>query len=113
MRKDSPQAPRDGDAAGQVTLRSGERVCGTGALEEEEAEEYEDLGPDASLVLPCVDAEGLEGGQNNKDGRPAVVEREGQVNEDLVGCIARLVVLLDAVVNMRDCARDEERKDEG
>ena len=36
MRKDSPQAPRDGDAAGQVSLRSGERVCSTGALEEEE-----------------------------------------------------------------------------
>ena len=100
VRKDSPQAPRDSDAAGQVSLRSGERVCSTGALEEEEAEEYEDLGPDASLVLPCVDAEGLEGGQNNKDGRPAVVEREGEVDEDLVSGALWLVELLHDVVDV-------------
>lgn len=36
------------------------------------------------MVVKGVNAECLEGGDDDEDGGPAVVEREGQVNEDCV-----------------------------
>ncbi len=39
-----------------------------------QAEEDEDLRPNACLVGDGVDAECLKGGEDDKDGRPAVVE---------------------------------------
>ena len=44
-------------------------------------EEDEDLGPDARVVVQAVDAERVERGDDDEDGRPAVVEREGEVYE--------------------------------
>lgn len=60
MSEDGKERPGDGDGSGEITLGCGEGVRGCGRLEEEEAEEDEDLGPDARVVGECVDAEGLE-----------------------------------------------------
>ena len=79
---------------------------------DQEAEEDEDLGPDAGLVRPGVHAEGFEGGEHDEHGSPAVVEREGEVDQDLVGRVRGLVVLLDDVVDVRHSGGDEECEDE-
>lgn len=111
--KRRPEVPGDGDAGGEVTLGRGEGVGRSCGLEEEEAEEDEDLGPDAGVVVVQVDTEGGESGEHDKDGRPAVVERERQVHEELVRDARWLVVLLDDVIDMRHQGGDEEREDEG
>ena len=49
-----------------------------------QAEEDEDIRPDARLVGQGVHAERLERGQDDKDGRPAVVEGEGEVYPELI-----------------------------
>jgi hypothetical protein len=49
-----------------------------------QAQEYEDLGPNAGLVSDGVDAKCLKRGQNDEDSRPAVVQRERQVNPELI-----------------------------
>jgi len=61
MVPDTPQAPSDGQAPGDITLGAGERVRGAGSFKEEEGKEDEDLGPDASVVLSSVDAESVKG----------------------------------------------------
>ena len=111
--EDGEEGPGDSDRTREVALGRRKSVGSGGRLKEEESEEDEDFRPDAGTCGNCIDAECFEGGEENEHGRPAVVEREGQVNEDLVGCIARLVMLLDDVVNMRHRTRDKERKDEG
>ena len=101
MREHGKQGPSDRDGPRKITLGRREGVRGCGGLEEEEAEEDEDLGPDAGVVGGGVDAEGRECGEDDEDGGPAVVEREGEVHEELVGGVGRLVVLLDDVVDVR------------
>ena len=44
--------------------------------------------------------ERLEGGEDDENGRPAVVEREGKVDEHLVRSALGLVVLLDDIVDV-------------
>ena len=77
-----------------------------------QGEEGEDVSPDAGRLSRGVVTEGLERGQNYKDGRPAVVERERKVDEHLVRSALGLVVLLDDVVDVRHRGADEEREDE-
>jgi hypothetical protein len=105
--EDGPQRPGNGNARGEVTLRRREGVAGGGTLEEEEGKEDEDLGPDARMVVERVDAERLKASKDDQDGGPAVVEREGQVHEELVANGARLVVLLHGVVDGRHSAIHE------
>lgn len=112
VREDGPQGPGDRSASGQVTLGGSERVGGSGALEEEEGNEDEDLGPDTGTVGESVDAKRLEGGDNDEDGGPAVVEREGEVDEDFVAERLRSVVLLGNVVDAGYRAADQECNDE-
>ena len=64
------------------------------------------------MMLERVYAEGGEGREHDKDRGPAVVEREWKVNEDFVGDIRGLVVLLHNVVNVSYRGGDEECEDE-
>ena len=110
--EDGPEVPGNGKAGGEITLGRGEGVGGRGGLEEEEGEEDKDLGPDTCVVVEGVDTEGNKGGKDDKDGSPAVVEREGEVDKDFVSGIGGLVVLLNNVVDVCDRRRYEEREDE-
>lgn len=80
--EDRPQTPRDRDGAGNIALGGRVRVRDAGALEEEEREEGEDFSGDAGVCVQGVDAKGFEARYDDEDGRPAVVEAEGQVDED-------------------------------
>src|SRR5258705_5377735 len=67
-----------------------------------QCQEDKDFSPDTSMVGECIDTKGFECGEDNKDGSPAMVEREGQVNEDLVTpCISDMVLLYDIVDMLR------------
>ena len=109
--EDGPEEEGDRDAGGKVALGGAERVRGRGGLEEEERKEDEDLGPDAGVVRELVAAESGEGGEDDEDGRPAMVEGERQMHKDLVGRVCRFVELLDDVVNVRHRGGDEKCKD--
>ena len=78
-----------------------------------QSKEDEDVSPDTGVLSSRVDAKCLESAEDDEDGGPAVVEREGEVDEDLVGGARRVVVLLDDVVDVRHRGGDEEREDEG
>lgn len=65
------------------------------------------------MVGAGVHAEGGEGGEDDEDDGPAMVKREGQVDEDLVGGARRLVILLDDVVDVRHRGANKERENEG
>ncbi len=52
------------------------------------------------MVVQAVDAERVERGDDDEDGRPAVVEREGEVDKELVAPRLGDVVLLHNVVNV-------------
>ena len=54
-----------------------------------------------------INAECLERGQDDQNGGPAVVEREGKVDEDLVRVGLGRVMLLDDIVDVCDCGTDE------
>ena len=95
-----PEVPGDGNAGREVTLRGGERIGGRSRFEEEERKEDENLGPDAGVVVVHVDTERSERGEHDKDGSPAMVEGEGQVDEELVRDIRGLVILLNNVVDV-------------
>lgn len=96
--------------SGEAAGREREALTSDGAaLEEEEREEDKDLGPDAGRVVDRA-AERVKGREDDEHERPGVVEREGQVDEELVGQAAA-VVGPDDVVDGRDERRDEERQD--
>ena len=65
-----------------------------------QAEEDKDLRPNASASGGGINAESLERGQHDEQGRPSVVEREGQVDEHLVRSALGLVVLLNDIVDV-------------
>jgi len=65
VRKDGPKRPRNRDASGEVTLRGRECVGGSCGFEEEESNEYEDFGPDASGGFQRIYAECLEEGNDD------------------------------------------------
>lgn len=70
-----------------------------------QSEEDEDLRPDPGGLGRCVVAERLEGGEDDEHGRPAMVERERQVDKDFIRSALRLMVLLHDVVDVL-CRRD-------
>jgi len=111
--KDGPKRPGNGDRAGEVSLRSGEGIGCSCAFQEEQSQEHKDLSPDAGGVGESIDTEGLECGKEDKDGRPAMVEGERQVNEDLVTPRIGNMVLLHDVVDMRNCWTDEQSEHKG
>jgi len=113
VREDRPQTPRDRHAGGEVSLRAGECVGSSGGLEEQQGEEDEDLGSDGGVVLKRVGAEGFEGGEDDEDGGPAVVQAEGEVDEQLVGDVDGCVMLLHDIINVRHGGGDEQGEDEG
>jgi hypothetical protein len=76
------QGPSDRDSTGEITFGTGEGIGGSSGFEDEESEEDEDLGPDSCGVGRGVTSESFESGEEYEDGRPAVVEGEGEVNED-------------------------------
>jgi hypothetical protein len=98
--EDGEQGPCDGDGRGEIALGGGEGVGGGSAFEEEEGKEDEDFCPDASAGGEGVDTECLEGGNDDEDGRPAVVEREGKVDEYLVAEALSEMVFFDNVVDV-------------
>ena len=128
VREDRPERPGDRHARREVALRGGEGVGCCCGFEEEpvmgarayvrsevwkkrdnggggkgddvQSEEDKDVGPDSGRFDRGVSPERLEGGQDHEDGRPAMVEREREVDEDLVGRVLGLVVLLYDVVDV-------------
>lgn len=110
--KDCPEEPGDGESTGKVALGGAEGVGGSSGLKEEEGEEYKDLGPYTSMVRVGVLAECYERGKDHENGGPTVVEGEWQVNEDLVGNVCSLVMLLDDVIDVGDTRGDEQGEDE-
>lgn len=49
-----------------------------------QSKEDKDFCPDACVVGLCIHTERLECGEDNEDGGPAVIEREGQVDEQFI-----------------------------
>jgi len=113
VREDGKEGPGDGGGASEIALGGREGVGGGCGFEEEESEEDKDLGPDAGLVVDSIDAKGLEGGEDDEDGGPAVVEREGEMDPELVVDVLAAVGALDDVVDVGDGGGDEEGKDKG
>jgi len=110
--EDTEEGPGDSDGTGEITFGGGEGVGGGGGLEEEQGEEDEDLGEDAGVVVERVDTERVEAGKEDQVGRPAVPEREGEVNEQFVRHVLSGMMLLDDEIDVRDGRADEEREDE-
>jgi len=113
MDEDCPKRPCNGDGGGKITLGGGEGIGGSSSLEEEKCKEDKDLGPDAGTVGETVDTKGVKGGDYDKDGSPAVVERERKVDEELISVRLGCVILLDDVIDVCDRGADEESKDKG
>lgn len=64
------------------------------------------------MVGTGVHTECREGGEDDEDDGPAMVQREGQMYEELVGGARWLVILLDDVVDVRHGGANEERENE-
>jgi len=112
MCENGKQGPCNGNGRGEVSLRGREGVSSGCSLEEQEGEEDKYFGPDASGVLVCIDTEGVEGGEDYKDGCPAMVEGEGEVDEEFIGERLSRMMLLDNVVDVSDGGTNEEGKNE-
>lgn len=84
MREYGKQGPRNGDGSGEVALGGRERVSRGCGFKEQEGEEDKDFCPNAGMVIAGVDTEGIEGGEDYEDGCPAVVEGEGEVDEEFI-----------------------------
>ncbi|SRR6266702_977525 len=67
-------------------------------------EENKDLRPNAGRVIPRVRTKSLEGSEYNEYSCPAVVERERQMDKELVRKICGTVGFLDDVVDVLHCA---------
>jgi hypothetical protein len=75
-----------------------------------QGKEDEDLGPDTGVVGETVDTKSVKGGNNDEDGGPSVVEREGKVDEELVAPGLGDMMLLDDIVNMLGGCQEMERR---
>lgn len=62
--------------------------------------EDEDLGPDTRVLMVAVHAEGFKSGDEEKDGGPAAVEREREVDEYPISPRLGDVVFLYNIVNV-------------
>ena len=65
-----------------------------------QSKEDKDVSPDAGVLDSGVVTERLESRKDDEDRGPAVVERERQVNEELVRSALRLMELLDDIVDV-------------
>jgi len=100
MFEDGEQGPCNGDGCRNITLSARESIRNRSRFEEEQSQEHEDLGPDARAVGVGVHTEGFEGGEDNEDGREAVVEREWEMNPQFIVDILSGMILLDDVVDV-------------
>ena len=117
MGEDGPERPGDGDGGGEIALGGGESIGGSSSLQEEannnveyvkdiyrakglQCEEDENFGPDACTMGETVDTKGIKRSDDDEDGGPTVVKREGEVDEELVGIRLGCVVFLDDVVDV-------------
>jgi hypothetical protein len=73
VREDGKERPSDDSGTGKITFGRGEGVGSGRGLEEQEAEENKDFGPNAGLDVTSINAKGLECSQDNEDGGPAMV----------------------------------------
>lgn len=104
------QRPCNGNGSWEVSLGRRECVSRGCSFEEEQGEEDEDFGPDASMVFVGVNSECFEGCEYYEDGSPAMVERKWEVNEQFISNTLRGVMLFDDVVYVGYGRADEERK---
>jgi len=111
--EDSEEGPGDGDGSCDVAFACGERVSGGGGFEEEETDEDEDFCPDTCGVGEGVDAKRFKEGEDDEDGCETVVEREGELDPELIIDVLSRVMFLDDIVNMAHAAAHEESEDEG
>jgi len=110
LSKDGPERPSNRESSSNITFWRAEGVCNAGGFEEEECEENKNFGTNARPVEECIDTEGLEAGDDDKNRGPTVVEREGQMDKQFIAQVLSAVVLLHNVINMTDSGADEERK---
>lgn len=92
--EDGQQTQADNQCSGNIALRVPNVTCSS-RLQEEQAEEDDDLGNDASLVRDCVDTEGLEASYEEEDDDESMVKAEGEVDEDSISEVACSVVNLE------------------
>lgn len=129
--EDCPQTPSNRNRRRQVTFRRREGVCRSSGFEEEpklkdkytvfcncgeshlQAKEDADFGPNTSLVVNGINAERLKDGEDDENSRPTVVQRERQVDEELVRHTLRSVMFLDDVVDVRHSGADQKSEHEG
>jgi len=65
-----------------------------------QSEEHKDLCPDTSPMCHLVDTKCVKRGDNDEDGRPAVVEREGEVDEQFIAHRLGNMIFLDNIVDV-------------
>lgn len=100
MGEDGPERPSNGNGGREITFGSGEGIGSGGALEKEESQEDENLGPNAGAMGESVHSKCLKSTEDNEDGSPSVVERERQVDEYFVGHFLRRMVLFDDIIDV-------------
>lgn len=108
----SPHRPGNSDGGRKIAFRAAESISGCRALKEEEGQEDEYFGPDTSSMLMGVHTKGFECGEDNKDGGPTVIKREGEMYKQLVSDVLRRMMLLDDVIDVGHCGADKECHDE-
>lgn len=94
MRINGPERPSNNNRCGKISLGGGESIRGCRALEEEagrisitsigtemrrylQGQEDKHLSPYTSTMTVGINTEGFECGEDNKNGCPSVVKREG------------------------------------
>jgi len=113
MVEDTKERPGDGNASGNIAFPGSECVRSRCGLEEEKGKENEDLGDDTGVVGASINTERLEGGDEDEDGGPAMVETEWDVDPEFVIDALTAIVLLDDVINVGHSGRNKKSKDEG
>lgn len=109
--EDGQQTETDDQCSSHVSLRV-PNVTGCGRLQEQEREEDKDLCNDSSLVCHCVEAECLEGGNEEEHNDESVVQAEGQMNQNRISEVVCRVMNLERPIAVRDSACDEKHNDE-
>ena len=75
-------------------------VCWRAHNKNVQPEEHEDFRPNAGRVIPSIRAKSLEGSEYNENSCPTVIEREREVDKELVREICGNVRFLDDVVDV-------------
>ena len=121
MNEDGPKRPGNSGGGREIAFGGREGIGGGCALEEEtsdkkienrlgerkkrernysQSKEDKDFCPDACTMGDCVHTEGIKRTEDNENGCPTVVEREGKVDEELITIGIWAVEFLDNVVDM-------------